>query len=168
VTTSAPATVVRIYDEIGGAWGIPAAALVAELDAARGDVEIRLSSPGGDVLAAIAVYSALRQRRGTVAVWVDGLAASAATVIAMAASPGRLTAGEGSLLMVHDAWAACAGNAADLLEMADLLDKASENIAGIYARRSGVPAAAWRTAMKRETWYTAEEAVAAGLVDRAA
>ena len=168
MTTAAPVTTIRLYDEIGGAWGIPAADLLAELDAARGDVELRLSSPGGSVFDGLVIYAALRERAGQVRVVVDGLAASIASVIAMAASPGQLTVGEGSMVMVHDAWAACSGNQADLREMADLLDKASDSIASIYARRTGLPAMAWRAAMKRETWYTAAEAVAAGLADRAA
>ncbi len=70
--------------------------------------------------------------------------------------------------MVHDAWGLCVGSAADMLEAADLLDKTSDNIAAIYARRTRLPAWSWRDAMRAETWYTADEAVAAGLADRAA
>jgi ATP-dependent protease ClpP protease subunit len=167
VTTTAQATVVRVYDEIGG-WGIPAADLVAELDAVSGDVEVRLSSPGGDLHGGVAVYSALRRRPGTVTVVVDGLAASIATVIAMAASPGQLVVSEGSLMMIHAAWVDCCGDADELRAMAAVLDKASDGIAGIYAARTGLPASAWRAAMRQETWYSAQEAVAAGLADRVA
>jgi ATP-dependent protease ClpP protease subunit len=162
-------TVVRLYDEIGGGWGVSASDLLRELDAAPGDVELRINSPGGDLHDGIAVYSALRQRRrGQVSVYVDGLAASIASVVAMGASPGQLVAAEGSLCMVHDAWAVCTGAAADMRETASVLNKASDNIASIYARRTGLPAAFWRAAMKAETWYTADEAVAAGFVDRVA
>jgi ATP-dependent protease ClpP protease subunit len=116
----------------------------------------------------VAVYSALRRRPGTVTVVVDGLAASIATVIAMAASPGQIIISEGSLMMIHTAWADCAGDADELRAMADVLDKASDSIAGIYAARTGLPASAWRSAMASETWYSAREAVAAGLADRVA
>jgi ATP-dependent protease ClpP protease subunit len=86
----------------------------------------------------------------------------------MSASPGRLAVSDGSLMMVHDAGGAGAGDAREMQAMADVLDKASDNIASVYARRTGLPALAWRPAMRRETWYTADEAVAAGLADRVA
>jgi ATP-dependent protease ClpP protease subunit len=168
MTPTAPATVIRLADEIGGSWGIAPGDVLAELGAARGDVRVELCSPGGDAFGGLAIYAALRRHPGLVTVVVEGLAASIATVIAMGASPGRLAVSDGSLMMVHEAWGSCAGDAREMQAMADVLDKASENIASVYARRTGLPAASWRTAMKRETWYTAAEAVAAGLADRVA
>src|SRR5260221_5804427 len=70
------------------------------------------------------------------------------------------------MMMIHDAFGLCQGDAADMGKMAQRLGDVSDNIAGIYAARSGQPADEWRAAMLRETWYTAEEAVAAGLADR--
>src|SRR5260221_6003065 len=69
------------------------------------------------------------------------------------------------MMMIHDAFGLCQGDAADMGKMAQRLGDVSDNIAGIYAARSGQPADEWRAAMLRETWYTAEEAVAAGLAD---
>jgi ATP-dependent protease ClpP protease subunit len=92
---------------------------------------------------------------------IDGLCASAATVVAMAGD--TITTAPGSMWMVHDALGQVYGNAADMQSMADLLDKTSQNIADIYAARAGGDAAGWRTTMQAETWYTADEAVAAGL-----
>jgi ATP-dependent protease ClpP protease subunit len=166
--TTAQTTVIRILDEIGGSWGVPAADVIGELGAARGDVRVELCSPGGDAFGGLAIYSALRRHPGLVTVVIDGLAASIATVIAMGASPGRLAISPGSMAMVHDAWGTCVGDTREMQAMAGVLDKASDNIASVYARRTGLPAAAWRTAMRRETWYTADEAVAAGLADRVA
>ncbi len=165
---TATATVVRLYDEVGGPYGVSAADVIGELDSVRGDLELRISSPGGSATDGLAIYAELRRRPGTVRIVVDGLAASIASVIAQAASPGQLVASEGSVLMVHDAWAACCGDAAAMRDTADLLNKMSDNMASIYARRTGLPASAWREAMLAETWFTADEAVAARLVDRVA
>jgi ATP-dependent protease ClpP protease subunit len=162
-------TRIDIYDEIGGHWllggGVTAADFVAELGAITGDVEIHLNSPGGDVWDGLAIFNALAGRPGNVVTVVDGLAASAASVIAQAGKT-RIIA-PGAMMMIHDASSACAGNAADMRELADLLDKVSDNLAGIYADRTG-RADGWRDAMRAETWYTADEAVAAGLAHRLA
>ena len=154
-----------IYDEISW-WGISAQMLVDQLALLKGDLEVHLNSPGGDVFDGIAIMNALKQHDGQVTIMVDGLAASVASVIAMAAAPGQLVMCPGSMMMIHDAWGMSIGNAADMREMADLLDQASGNIADLYAARSGKPADGWRTAMAAETWYKAQDAVDAGLADR--
>lgn len=165
---SAP-TRVDIYDEIGGGgWfneGVSAIDFVAQLAAIDGDLEVHINSPGGDVFDGLAIYNALAQRRSNVVTVVDGLAASAASFIAMAGKT-RLVC-PGALFMIHEASGLCIGNAADMRELAELLDKISENIADIYADRSG-RADGWRAAMQKESWYTADEAVAAGLAHRLA
>jgi ATP-dependent protease ClpP protease subunit len=163
-TATAAPTVLHIYDELG-VFGVTAADFVAELKQITGPIQVHISSPGGDFFDGIAIFESLRQYRGPVTVVVDSLAASAASVIAMAASPGRLIMAENSMLMIHEASAVSVGNAADMIRTALLLEKASETIAAIYAGRSGKPAAMWRQAMQAETWYTAQEAVAAGLAD---
>ncbi len=159
--------VVSIYDEIG-LLGTSAQAFMDELRQVPGDIELHLNSPGGDVFDGIAIYNTLRQaqQRGTVRVIVDGLAASAASFIAMAASPGCLEMAPHSQMMIHDGFALCIGNAADLRETAELLDKASDNIAAIYAGRTGKPVAYWRERMKAERWRADADAVAEGLADR--
>jgi ATP-dependent Clp endopeptidase proteolytic subunit ClpP len=163
---SGPARI-DIYDEIGF-MAVSAQSFItdlANLDCAA-DVEMHLNSPGGDVFDGIAIYNALKQRQGQVSVVVDGLAASAASFIAQAASPGQLSMAPHSQMMIHDAFGMAIGNASDMQEMASLLDKASDNIAGIYADRTGKPADYWREQMRNETWLSDQEAVAAGLADK--
>src|SRR5258706_2696873 len=83
----------------------------------------------------------------------------------MAASPGELVMAKNATMMIHDGFGVCIGNEADMTEMAALLAKTSDNIASIYADRTGQPASQWREAMRAESWYTAQEAVDAGLAD---
>jgi ATP-dependent Clp endopeptidase proteolytic subunit ClpP len=155
---------VTIYDEIGF-LGVSADSFMRDLSGVDGDIEMHINSPGGDVFDGIAIYNQLRQRPGVVSVVVDGLAASAASFIAQAASPGRLAMAPHSQMMIHDGFGMSIGNAADMRQMADLLDKASDNIAAIYADRTGRPAAHWRELMRNETWLSDSEAVAHGLAD---
>lgn len=154
---------VFIYDEIGG-WGILAADFVRDLQAIDADqVNVRISSPGGSVFEALAIFASLKNFEAKINCIIDGLCASAATVIAMAGD--SITTAPGSMWMVHDALGQVYGNAADMQQMADLLDKTSQNIADIYAARAGGTADEWRTTMQAETWYTSDEAVTAGLAD---
>lgn len=160
---SGPARV-DIYDEIGF-MAVGADQFNRDLSGIDGDIELHLNSPGGDVFDGIAIYNNLRQRPGTVAVVVDGLAASAASFIAQAASPGHLAMAPHSQMMIHDGFGMGIGNASDMRELADLLDKTSDNIARIYADRTGKPAAYWREKMRAETWLDDHEAVSEGLAD---
>ncbi len=159
-------TRVDIYDEIGyGGWfseGVNAADFVKLLASIEGDLEVHINSPGGDVFEGLAIYNSLAQRPGNVVTVVDGLAASAASFIAQAGKT-RIIA-PGAMMMIHEASGLCMGNAADMRELADLLDKVSANIASLYAEHAG-DVDDWRAAMRAETWYTADEAVAAGLAD---
>jgi ATP-dependent Clp endopeptidase proteolytic subunit ClpP len=162
-TTTTPARV-DIFDEIGW-FGITAADFVRDLSGVSGDLDVHINSPGGDVFDGIAIYNALLNHKGTVSVHVDGLAASAASFIAMAAAPGQLVIAKTASMMIHEAFGLAIGNAADMRQMADMLDQQSGNIAGIYADRSGKPVSEWRDAMRAETWYVGQEAVDAGLAD---
>jgi ATP-dependent protease ClpP protease subunit len=166
---SAAPTRVDIYAEIGGGgWfseGVSAIDFVAQLAAIDGDLQVNINSPGGDVFDGLAIYNALAQRPGNVTTIVDGLAASAASFIAMAGKTRMIC--PGAMIMIHEAAGLCIGNAGDMRDLAELLDKVSENIAGIYASHSG-RADGWRAAMRAESWYTADEAVAAGLAHQLA
>lgn len=161
----------RIYDAIdswGEMFGVSAREFVRALDELPDTVsEIRLSinSPGGDVFDAIAILNSLRNHPARVVATVDGIAASAASFIAVGAD--ELVMGRNSELMIHDSWGLVVGNSADMREMADMLDRHSNNIAQIYADKTGDPVEFWRDAMRGESWYSADEAVAAGLADRA-
>ena len=154
---------VYIYDEIG-MWGVSAqdfARALADVDA--DNIDVRLNSPGGDAFDGIAIHNALRNHRAYVKVSVDGLAASAASIIAMAGD--EIVMGAGSQMMIHDASGVCVGPAADMYEMAAVLDNLSDNLAAMYADKAGGDVAEWRDRMRAETWYGGAEAVSAGLAD---
>jgi ATP-dependent protease ClpP protease subunit len=154
---------VYIYDEIGGA-GIWAAALVPQLAALKASrIDVRLNSPGGDYFDGVAIGNALAEHPAQVTVHVDGLAASAASVLAMAAD--RIVMHPGARMMIHDALTMTYGNAADHSSAGQLLDAVSQDIAGIYALRAGGIADEWRGQMKAETWFSDQEAVSARLAD---
>lgn len=156
---------VSIYDEIGW-FGVTASDFIADLAKVTGPIELSLNSPGGDVFEGVAIYNALQARPDKVTVTVQGIAASIASVIAMGGDEIRVS--NGAQLMIHDAFSMQIGNAADMRKLADLLDRQSDNIAGIYALKTGKPADHWRGLMQAETWFTAEEAVSAGLADSVA
>ena len=158
---------VYVYDTIGGFWGMTADDFVRDVASLDVDeIVLHLNSPGGDVFEGVAMANVLRQHPARVTVMVDGLAASAGTVVAMAGD--EIVMGVGSQMMIHDAWGFCVGNAADMAKTADMLATTSESIASTYAARTGGNAQDWRALMQAETWYTAEEAVTAGLADRIA
>ena len=157
---------ILIYDVIGADWfgeGVTAKGVMAALaDANGGPVRVRVNSPGGDVFEGLAIYNALKNYAGDVNVEVDGLAASAASVIAMAGD--TVTMHEGTLLMIHNASTIGIGNRHDMAATAATLAKVDEQLAGIYARVSGVAETAMAAAMDAETWYSAEDAKAAKLI----
>lgn len=130
------------------------------------DLDVRINSYGGDVFDGLAIYRQLVEHSASVAIHVDGIAASAASVVAMAGDVIRI--GESARMMVHDAWTIAIGNAADLRSTADRLDETSQAIAEIYSARSGRGPTEMRDAMRAETWYTGKEAVAAGLATEVA
>jgi ATP-dependent Clp endopeptidase proteolytic subunit ClpP len=159
-------TIIDIYDEVGW-FGTGAADFIRDLrQVDTPKIELHINSPGGDVFDAIAIFNALRQHKAHVHVLVDSLAASAASFIAMAGD--KVTAMANAMLMIHDPWGLVIGNAADMREMAGLLDKHGDNIASIYAAHAGGEIADWRERMLAETWYLADEAYKAGLVDEVA
>lgn len=161
-TEHAP-TQLLIYDEIGY-FGVNSSDLISDLAPLTGELEVHINSPGGDVFDGIAIYNYLKNR-GQVSCIVDSLAASAASFIAQAASPGKLLMAKNATMMIHDGFTAAIGNAEDMRKAADFLDQASDNIASIYAERTRTPAETWREAMRTETWYTAREAVDVRLAD---
>lgn len=156
----APAQIL-IYDEIG-MWGVTASDFIRDLAAAGpGPVEVHINSGGGDVFEAYAIYNALIARTGVTTV-VDSLAASAASVIAMAGEQ-RLMA-RTSQMMIHDASAYLGGNADEMQQMVERLQTVSGQIAGIYADTAGGEPDYWRGLMQAETWFTPEQALEAGLI----
>lgn len=155
---------IYIYDEIGY-WGMTANDFISELrDVKASKIALRINSPGGDVFDGIAIYNALLRHKAEITVWIDGIAASSASFIAMAGD--EVVMAPYSQMMIHEASGLCIGPADDMRSMADILDKSSDNIAAIYAKRAGSAVAEWRQRMKDETWFSDAEAVEAGLADR--
>lgn len=164
------ATQVFLYDYIGGWDGVKAADVVLMLAGLSGPVDLHINSGGGSIFEGAAIYNAFvnyDKNKGAVTSYIDGVAASAASFIALA---GREVVCEATAtLMTHDGQGGAIGTADMLREVADLLDMLSNTIAAIYARKTGTPAAEWREVMQDgDTWYTAQGAKDAGLVDRIA
>ena len=155
-----------VFDEIGF-YGTTAQSFVDQLNAITAPkITVLLNSPGGEVFDGVAIHTALAMSKAHVTTFVTGVAASAASFIAMAGDTIKMA--RNSTMMIHDASGLAWGNAATMRQEADLLDKLSDNIADMYAMQAGGTAADWRAAMQRETWYTGQEALAAGLIDEIA
>jgi ATP-dependent protease ClpP protease subunit len=152
-----------MYDEIGG-YGIRAQDFINELNGIEAsEINVHINSPGGEVFEGLAIYQALKNHPANINVTVDSLAASIASVIAMAGDSVKMA--KNAEFMIHDGHAQMSGNSTELTKMVALLDRASDNIASVYADRAGGDVTQWRAAMQTETWFNAEEAVAAGLAD---
>lgn len=163
---------IYVYDVIVGSaadaeWfgGVDPETFARALAGMSGPVSIRINSPGGDVFAGRAMAQAMRER-GDVTAHVDGLAASAASLLAVTAS--RCVMAPGALMMIHQAWTGVGGNADDLESMAALLRKIDVTLAADYAAKAGGDPAAWAERMAAETWFSADEALELGLADEVA
>lgn len=163
---------ISIYDAIGESWdgsGVTAKRIGAALRSigAGKDVTVNVNSPGGDFFEGVAIYNLLREHQGKVTVRVMGLAASAASIIAMAGD--EILMGDGSFLMVHNAWAVAVGNRHDMRDAAERLEPFDAAMAGVYAARAGISTAEAAALMDKETWIGAAQAVedgfATGLID---
>jgi lambda family phage portal protein len=145
---------VAIYDEIG-AYGVSAKGFLAELGALPEGtpVDLRLNSPGGSVFDAVAIHNALKRHEGTVTVWIDGIAASAASYIAMAGD--EIVMPENAFLMIHDPAGLVMGTAEDMRAMAEALDKVKGSLVSGYAAKSGRTPEEVSALMAAETWFDA-------------
>lgn len=158
---------ILIYDQIGG-WGISASSFIREVSDAglfnASQVDIRIHSPGGSILDGFAIFSTLKRLSGQVNIYIDGLAASMASVLAML--PGATVhIPSNAFVMIHNAWGGAMGEADDLRDYADLLDKNSGNMVDAYAAKTGLPREEIEALMKNETWMTGAEAVEKGFAD---
>jgi len=153
-----------IFNEIGYG-GVTAEAFMTDLRRITAEkINLHLNSPGGDVFDGIAIHNALKEHPAFVNVVVDALAASIASVIAMAGN--KIIMARHSSMMIHEAHGMAMGDAETMLTMATRLNTWSDQIANIYQERvPGSKTSTWRNRMKAETWYTEKEAVAAGLAD---
>lgn len=161
-------TRVDIFDDIGNGGmfsdGLTAKDFAAQISSVKGPLDVHINSGGGSVADGIAIANAVRAHQGRKRTIVDGMAASIASII-MQAGDERVVE-PGAMVMIHDASTMAAGTAADFAKMADDLNKHSDNLAKQYADRAGGTPEQWRSVMKAETWFSADEAVAAGLADR--
>ena len=127
---------------------------------------LRLNSPGGSVFDAVAIYNAIKRHSGTVTVWIDGIAASAASYIAMAGD--KVVMPENAFLMIHDPAGVVMGTAIDMRAMAEALDKIKGSLLQGYAAKSGRPQEEIAPLMAAETWLDAKDALDLGFADRIA
>lgn len=159
----------RIYgpiDNWGGWWGVSSKEVAAALDI-LGDVDqvvVRINSPGGASFEGRAIMNLLRAHPAECIAIVDGLAASAASYVAVGCD--ETVMAPGTMLMIHDTSSFLYGNAEELRKEADVLDSVSRSGSELYADVAGGTAEEWRERMQAETWYTAAEAVTVGLADR--
>jgi ATP-dependent protease ClpP protease subunit len=154
-----------IYEEIGEHFwsdgGVTAKTVKAEMDQAEySNITVRINSPGGSAADGVAIFNLLRSTKKPIHVFVDGMAASAASIVAMAGD--QITMGVGSLLMLHNAWGDCTGYANDMRAMGDVLDTVSAAIGKTYASRTGKTEDEISELMNAETWMTADECLAEG------
>jgi ATP-dependent protease ClpP protease subunit len=144
--------------------GVSAQSLVPQIRALNvGNISLRINCPGGDVFAGQAIAQALRDSSAKVTAYIDGYAASAATVVSTAADEVQIA--EGGMYMIHKGWTCAIGNADEMRSTAELLDKVDASICGQYARKTGIDAEKCMAMMKDETWFTAQEAIDQGFVD---
>lgn len=157
---------ILIYDEIGY-FGVSAIDVKTMLDDAAGrPVTLRINSPGGDVFDGFAIFNDLVAYPGEVTVEIVGLAASAASFIAMAGD--QVVMAENSLMMIHRAWTCACGNTEFLHKMAEMTAEADQMMAGLYALHASDKAKDenhFLGLMSDETWLTPDEALAEGLID---
>ena len=156
---------ILIYGDIG--FEVQAKDIVNQLNDADGPLSVRVDSFGGDVYAGISILNALRRYPDVVTVYVDGIAASAASFIAVGGAD-KLIMSPNSSLLIHGAWSQGMGNSEEIAQLAKDLNQITDNLATIYAEKTGKEPAYWRELMKKDTTFTAEQAVEAGLADAVA
>jgi len=158
-----------IYDVIGAGFfdeGLTAKTVRDEIEKLGkvDEITVRINSPGGDVFEAVAIKALLDNHPAKISVKVDGLSASAATMIQMAGDEIELA--DGSMVMIHEPWGVTVGDEADHTAQASALGKIGENIAAMYASKGKRSAEEFRDLMLAETWLSADEAIDAGLADK--
>lgn len=159
---------ILIYDVIGSSWfeeTVTAKQFVKDLKdiGPKRNLNVRINSPGGSVWDGTAIYNALKSHKGNVTVNIEGIAASMASVIAMAGDTVNMA--ETAMMMIHNPAGLVMGESKDMRKAADLLDKSKEQLVKAYTQKSGKSAEEIAHLMDEETWFTADEAFEAGLVD---
>ena len=154
---------IYIFDEIG-AYGITAQDFIAEMKEYKDTpVNLRINCIGGDVFDGMAMYNTIKKREAKTTAYIEGIAASMGSVIALAAD--EVVMAENSLFMIHNAWGGAMGGAEDMRKTASVLEKISNEIANIYKRKTRLSLDRITDMMDEETWLNAEEAYELGFVD---
>lgn len=153
---------VYLYDEIS-MWGIEAEQFIRDLNGITAEIiNLRINSPGGDVFDGAAIFNALERHSAKVITHIDGLAASMASIVALAGDEVRMA--ENAFFMIHHPWCLCIGNAEDMKKTAEILDKLGDSSIRTYVRKSGQSEKQIRSWLDEETWFSAEEAKDAGFI----
>ena len=154
---------VYIFDEIG-TYGITAQEFINDIkDLKDLPINLRINSLGGDVFDGMAMYNVIKRREAKTTVYIEGIAASIATIIALGAD--EVVMAENSLFMIHNAWGGTMGEAKDMRKTAETLDKISGELTDIYRKKTGLSYDVLAEMMDEETWLNAEEAFELGFVD---
>tara|TARA_R110000824_G_scaffold621_4_gene3872 strand:- start:569 stop:1570 length:1002 start_codon:yes stop_codon:yes gene_type:complete len=154
---------VYIFDEIG-AYGLNAKSFIEEIKGyKKKPMNIHINCVGGDVFDGMAIYNIIKKRTATTTVYIEGIAASMGSVIALAAD--NVIMAENSLFMIHNAWGGAMGEAKEMKKTAKLLDKISGEIADIYVKKTKLPYDKVKDMMDEETWLNADEALELGFID---
>lgn len=158
---------IYIYEDVGSGWfgGVSAKQFADDLKAlgAVSQIDLRINSYGGEVFDGLAIYRQLAEHPAHITAHVDGIAASIASVIAMAGDVIEIA--EAGFMMIHPAQGGCMGDADDMRQLADLLDTITASIADIYAARTSQSVAALQAMMEAETWLTAQDCIDKGFAD---
>lgn len=160
---------ISVYDPIGfDPWsggGVTAKRIAAALRSVGKDADIvvNINSPGGDLFEGLAIYNLLREHKGEVTVRVVGIAASAASLIAMAGD--RIEVARAGFMMIHNVWVMAVGNRNDLRDAADQLETFDDALAGVYAARTGREKKELAKLMDKETWFSGDQAIEGGFAD---
>jgi ATP-dependent Clp endopeptidase proteolytic subunit ClpP len=160
---------IQIFDQIGEDWfggnGLSGKQFSDVLnEVGNGPLLVEINSPGGNVWDGLSIYNQLRGRKAPVTTRVVGIAASIASIIALAGD--KVEMADAALMMIHDPSGMASGTSEDMRKMADALDQHAEVLVGVYAKKTGKSPESIRAAMKAETWFTTAEAIQFGLVDK--
>jgi ATP-dependent Clp protease, protease subunit len=158
---------ILLYEDIGEGWfgGISAKQFAQDLNA-MGDIDsidLRINSSGGSVFDGLAIYNILLKHKAVVNVYIDGVALSIASVIAMAGN--TINMADNALFMIHNPWGQAIGTAKDLREKADLMDTVKESLVLTYAKKTNMAVNAIAQMMEDETWMNAQDAKKNGFID---
>ena len=150
--------------DMGNDGVVDSARVVADLQAFQGNtIRMYINSRGGSLFGGLAIFNAMRRHPARKEVQIDGLCASAATIVAMGGD--HVTAAPNAMVMVHAVWNTVSGNAAKMREEAQTLDVLTDTIVRMYVARTGRPRSLGESWVREETWFSASEALAAGLID---